>query len=775
MKVCIIDARHKASEGKSWIELMGKTKQGKNVLIKDYAKPYFYVEDNKKVRKKLEDLGVEYKKVNMKRGLEKEKVLKITMDKSSDINKVSEELHGFKRNDLDISFYKHYLMDKGIYPMNWVKVDGENLKKERGFDYVLRADKIKPLDSGVPEFRTLAFDIEVYDKEDNKEIIMISLAGKGCRKVITTCSVKMKQTVNVKSEKELLERFLEEVEKYDPDFIVGYNTDGFDFPALREKSEEHGIDLILGRGSEKMKFVRKSRTSAAKLSGRVHLDLYQFVSRILAPQMKSEVLSLGAVCKELIGEGKDQVSLLDIRKSWSEKKDLKKIAKYNLKDSVITLKLARHLMPQMFELSRVVGILPFNTCRSSYSQLVEKYFIRKAVEDGILIPRRPKYDEIQKRRGRKRFTGGFVREPIPGIHQKVSVIDYRSMYPSLIVSYNIDPSTLRCDCCKKKKNRIPGKDYWFCRKKKGFIPSKLKALLERRWNVKKKLKKRRTEELKNRDSSLKTIANATYGSFAFAGARWYCYECAEASAALGRMWIKKIMDKAEKQGLEVLYGDTDSLMVKGKGVDKFMKEVNDMLPGIMEVDLQGVYPRGLFVSTKTGKGAKKKYALLDKEGKLTIRGFEKVRKDWCSLAKDTQEQVLKTVLEENNPSKALKHVRKIVSKLKKGKVDLEKLAIYTRITKPLRKYKVSSPHVSAAKKLKKKGFEISPGLSILYVIGKGEGSISDRAEPFDYAKNYDPEYYINNQVIPAALRVLQVFDVDEKDIFKSKTLKEFTK
>jgi len=777
LRACIIDCRHQALEGKTWIELVGKTKDGKTVLIiDDSPKPYFYVEDNSRVRKKLDKLGVEYRKVKRRLGLENKNVLKVTVDVPSQVQEVSEKLHGFKRYGIDISFYKLYLMDKGVYPLEWVEVEGNEVGKEGKFDKILKAKKIQPLTIfKKPLLRILAFDLEVYEKLDKKEIMMVSLVGKDYRKVITTGKIRMKEALIVKSEKELLERFVEEVEKYNPDFIVGYNTDGFDFPVLREKFDEYRLDLTIGRDEKPMRFVRKARASAAKLFGRIHLDLYQFISRILAAQMKSEVLTLEAVSQELIGKGKKEVSWFDIYESWADKKDLARIADYNLNDSVITLELAEFLLPQIFELSRVVGQLPFDTCRSAYSQLVEWYFIRKAVEEGILVPRRPTFDVIRKRLGQPRYVGGFVKEPIPGIHKNVAVIDYRSMYPSLIVSYNIDPSTLNCKCCKKEKNVIPGKNYWFCKKRKGFIPSKLKELLEKRWKVKKQLKKKFSEDLKNRDSSLKTIANATYGSFAFSGARWYCYQCAEASATLGRMWVQKVMKKAEKSGLKVLYGDTDSLMVTGKGINSFVKAANKMLPGIMELELQGTFPRGLFVATRAGKGAKKRYVLLDKNGRLTIRGFEKVRKDWCQLAKDTQEEVMRIVLKENKPQKALDYVRRIVAKIKAGKVDLELLAVYTQLTRPLSEYKVISPHTVAARKLQAKGFAVSPGMSILYIITKGKGSISERAEPFNYAKSYDPDYYINNQIIPAALRILQVFGVKGEDFFKKESLKEFVK
>ncbi|MCK5334064.1 MAG: hypothetical protein KAJ24_06110, partial [Candidatus Aenigmarchaeota archaeon] len=220
---------------------------------------------------------------------------------------------------------------------------------------------------------------------------------------------------------------------------------------------------------------------------------------------------------------------------------------------------------------------------------------------------------------------------------------------------------------------------------------------------------------------------------------------------------------------QILLHNTDSLFLliendTEKVARKFLMDVNATLPGIMELDYEGTYLRGIFVQKKTGEGgAKKRYALIDKEGNVTIRGFEKVRRDWSRLAKDTQERVLELVLSDKK-DEAVEYVKKVVEKVKSGKVDLKELGIYTTVKRDLNKYAQIGPHVSAAKRAEKRGVTIHPGTTIQYVVTRGSGSISDRAELMKFAKNYDKNYYLENQILPAALRALSVLGVTKDDL-----------
>jgi DNA polymerase I len=252
-------------------------------------------------------------------------------------------------------------------------------------------------------------------------------------------------------------------------------------------------------------------------------------------------------------------------------------------------------------------------------------------------------------------------------------------------------------------------------------------------------------------------------------ARWYSREAAESVTAWGRQYIQGVGKKAEDAGFNVLYQDTDSIFLlmgdkKEEDVVNFMNKINSELPESMELELEDFYKRGVFVAKKTKeeKGAKKKYALINKEGKIKIRGFELVRRDWSKVARDTQRAVLRTILEEGSKEKAIQIVRDVIENLKTGNVDLNELVIYTQLKK--KNYVVTSPELAAAEKARKRKMKIKIGSIIGYIITKQGNSISERSELIEYAKDYDPDYYINNQVLPAVLRILGELGYTEDDI-----------
>jgi len=189
----------------------------------------------------------------------------------------------------------------------------------------------------------------------------------------------------------------------------------------------------------------------------------------------------------------------------------------------------------------------------------------------------------------------------------------------------------------------------------GVIPTLLENLIQRRMRIKSILKTLDSKSvdytiLSARSYAIKTIANAMYGYLGFGRSRWYCWECAASITALGRHYIKNVIEKAGDYNYNVIYADTDSLFIELKNknledANKFIEKINDELPKLMELDFQGFYPRGIFV-------AKKRYALSDTLGKLTVKGLEWVRRDWSNIAKETQIKVLRTILVDGSIDKA---------------------------------------------------------------------------------------------------------------------------
>jgi DNA polymerase I/DNA polymerase-2 len=797
MKFFILDTDYIVEGEKTKIRIWGKDERGRNGVLFFEEKPYFFVlAKNEKeamldIQKLLEEKKMSVERIEMSKtklaGEEKD-FIKIICKKPADPQniretiKVLEEKRREKGSIIDeyeysINFYRKFLIDRRINGCCWVEVDGKEIKTNYNVNFALDCQKIEVLEYiSMPEFKIVAFDIETVGKKGEKEIVMASFFGKNFKKVLTSQKANYKEWVEVlENEKKILERIVEIFQKENPDIVLTYYGDSFDFQVLNQRCEKNKIKLIISRDKKEKRFSRRARISAARFNGIVHVDLFNFIQNILSPNLQTEVLTLDSVAAEILGDKKIEMDYQELLESWKKGKNLEKLAEYCLKDSELTFKLGEILLPQIFEISRTVGQVLFDVSRMTYGQLVEWYLSRKAGEKGEIIPNQPKFEEIQERR-KKTYVGGFVKEPILGIHEKISVLDFRSLYPSLIVSFNISPETLSCECCKDNGHKVPELNYWFCKKREGFIPSVLKEIIKKRTELKKKLKTIPKDSfeykvLDNRQYALKIISNATYGYFGFSASKWYSKECAESCTALGRYWIKETIKEAEKEGFSVIYADTDSLFLKKsenieKEVSEFLEKINQKFPGILELELQGFYERGIFIPKGTYGTAKKRYALVDKNGNLLIRGLETVRRDWCNLAKEVQKKVLEFVLKEKNIEKAKEYVRKVINDLRKRKVSLKDLIIYEELTKPIEQYKLISPHVMAAKKLKQGGIEVGEGQVIMFVIQEGIGSISERAEPIEFAKleKIDLDYYIGHQILPAAMRILQALGVSENEL-----------
>ncbi|MFH0711140.1 MAG: DNA-directed DNA polymerase [Candidatus Aenigmatarchaeota archaeon] len=811
-ELVLFDVDYELEGNEGVILLYCKDSKGKSVLVKDKTfRTYFYVLPREgkpeEVKKKIHELdekkigtrifSVETCEMNWLN--ENRKVLKVIIENPRRIHDVRDAVKHWKEIEdtfeYDITYYKRYLIDKRLEPMGWMEVSGE-LMKDKGkykVDYMIQANSVKFLDSNKKfEARVMAFDTEWIEEKEKSKLIMLSLASStGLKKVLTTYdwSKKPPYVESVKDEKGIIEKFLEMIEKDDPDIIVGYNSDGFDFPELKDKASEFKIQMKIGRNDEQIFVVRRGRISSAKSKGRIHLDLFGFIRHVLAPSMKSEVFSLDEVSQELLGTGKKDMTYEEMVDIWSKKEQVERLAEYSMWDSELALRLAEHLLPQVYAISRLTGQLPSDAGRYTYSQLVESFYMRKAFADNVLAPNRPITEEIEMRREEPAYKGAVVIEPKKGIHSDILVFDFRSLYPTIIVTHNIDPWTFNFSPCKKKEH-VPQSDWYFCADKKGFIPQHLEEIVEKRKQIKNMMKKEKegSEQhrlYENEQYALKILANATYGYLGYFGAKWYKREAGAAAAAWGRYYIGLVVEEAKKSGFEVIYGDTDSLMAslgekmskeKLKEVgSKFEAAVNKKLPGIIELEFRNVYQGGIFVSREKGEvGAKKRYALLDYRGGLEIRGFETVRRDWCQLSKDIQRQVLTVVLKEKDPVKAVTLVRETIKKIGEGKVPLDQLVILEQITRPLSQYEQIGPHVKAAMKSSERGRPIGEGSLVAFVIVKGKGSISERAEPLEDVKQnqYDPDYYIGHQVLPASMRVLKALGYTEEEILGGKIQKK---
>jgi DNA polymerase elongation subunit (family B) len=802
-----LDFNYKIEEGKTYFYLFGRTDQKERIAVKIEHTPFFYAQiqdiDKETLTSRLKNLSLEAKpepaRVLQWEEGEKEllgkkiKLWKVFVNFPKAVPLISKELQGWgiECYEKDILFVHRTLRDLGVIPGTLVEAEGE-LKKESHLRVPLfEAKKLKQVSlENYSGFRTLAIDIETYAKEkildmDKNPILMLAFygvdeKGESFRKVITwkNFSHKLNYLEVVSDEVELLKRFKQIFLDFQPDILTGYFSDGFDLPYLKHRANKYKVKLDLGLDYSDLETGSKAdfREGESKITGIMHLDVCKFVRYIFGTNLKTDSYTLDAVAEELIGHKKHVVNLDNLAQVWDDGLDqLNDYCEYNLHDAHLTLQLCQKLLYDMLEFTKIVGLPTNDVIRMRFSRLVENYILKRAVEYKVLAPNKPIHEEVDQRL-EETYQGAFVYEPIPGLYKDLVVFDFRSLYPSIIISHNVGPESFHCTCCgKNKEARVPTQEeYWFCVREKKFIPMVLEQLVSIRADLKKQIKEARAKKentvmLEARSWAIKTLANSFYGYLGFFGARWYCIECARSTTAYARNYILTTIAKAEESGFKVIYSDTDSLfcLLGEQGIEKalgFQKEINAHLPGSMELELEGYYPRGIFVAARgSEKGAKKRYALISKEGKMKITGFEIVRSNASPLSKEVQEGVLRLVLEDKIPE-ALKFAQEKIQLLKSGKMPLNKLIIKTQITKELNEYSSIAPHVAVGWKLVEKGERVGPGSVVEYIICRGSGLVRDRAKiPVD-ARDYDADYYLNNQLLPAVVSIFAVLGYNENDL-----------
>ncbi len=815
-----VDVEQYFHEKRSCIALFGRTLDGKKVCVIDQQyQPYFFAilhEDAsaRVLAQAFEEIkimdaeeGEVYcvtdTEVVKKNFIGKEvTAIKIVLNDSRGLKKVRDLVKNVKgvqdAVEYDIQWTRKYLIDRNITPLLACVVEGDEMEGNFDVDIMVAATKIQQKsDVLIKDPKILAFDIEVYNErrypDDGRDpIVLLAFYGNdGFAKVITwkQFSNPKKHVEFVNDEGELLLRFRDVIHEYKPDYLVGYFSDGFDFPYIRARADKYHIRLNVGLDRSDVKFVRRSNSFSVKIRGIAHIDVYKFINRMMGDVLEIDSFDLDSVAKALLGEGKTDVDIDGLAQAWNhDAEKLRDYAEYNLNDAKITLRLMNIMLPNLNEIVKLVGQPIYDISRMSYGQLVEWYLIRQMRQFNELVPKRPSQPETVARRMQS-YEGAFVFQPEPGLYDNVVVFDFRSLYPSIISAHNICPSTLTKDVHQSHESPqidVDGQKnvYYFSYRKDGFIPSIVKDIIQRRIRIKDIIKGsegRPDPVLQARQNTLKILANAFYGYLGFPGARWYSKECAASIAAYGREYIKKVIEEAEKKNFKVIYADTDSTFIwlqdktRNDAVN-FMKEVNSGLPSLMELELQGFYPRGIFVMKKgESKGAKKKYALIDEQGKIKVTGFETIRGDWSSIAREVQNKVFEFVMKDSDVQGAVDYVKDVIKKIEQKEIPMEKMAIQKQLRKDIKDYDSVGPHVAAAQRMRDLGMYIGPGSVVRYVIEEGEGVLRDRARLLNEAKAYDVEYYIHNQIIPAVEKIFEVLGY-KKEVFihhEQKSLGEF--
>ena len=797
-------------QGRNYAKIIGRTDKGKQVCIIDSCDIYFWAILKPKIsEKRIKQIQEKIQKIKIKLPSRTSKVLKTELHNKNFLGKPVKAIKIFitnykdahaiadkiprkyiaKRREKDLKYITKYILEKKLKPLQWYKIKGELLDNEEfgginniDVDICLKVNKISETTQKNFLPKILAYDIEADELEIGKgEISMISLVGKNFKKVLTwkKSPTKLDYVECFEDEEEMIEKFVEYVKKYQPDILTGYFSDGFDLPYLKARAEKLKIKLPLGVDNSQPRFSR-GRFLTGKISGIVHIDLLRFIRTVYAQYLKSETLSLNEVSNELLGERKLDFNPLESAKSdnliWED------FFKYNLQDSVLAYKLTEKLWADLFELTKIVQEPLFNISRAGLSSLVENYILHNLEKFNEIAEKRPIHEEIGNRRAKKSVEGAFVFQPKPGLYENIAIFDFISMHTSIIVSFNISKATL---LEKKQKDSYESpelefenkKTKFYFSKKPGFFPLLLKEIFEKRKQFKQEYKKNPNPITKARSNVFKLLSASVHGYQGFFGARYYSLEASASVLAFVRKFNKEIIEKTKKEKYTPIYADTDSVaftLNKHTKQDalKLLKKINKNLPGIMELDLEGFFKRGIWVTKRTGEfGAKKKYALIDKNNKIKIRGFETVRRDWCNLARQLQNKILKNILEQGNEKSALKITKEVIKKIKNREIDKKDLIIRTQLKKPLDEYKAITPHVIAARKIKEKNLPVDIGMLIEYFIAETRERktlVRDKVKLPDEKGEYNMKYYLERQILPAVENIFQVFNINLKEIIEGK-------
>ncbi|MBE6496795.1 MAG: DNA polymerase [Methanobrevibacter sp.] len=588
--VVILDIDYVTFEDKPVIRLFSKDGDKNIILLDDTFEPYLYVvSDN--IEECIQEIKDNLDVVNAEHVIKKDfqiesDFIKVTFKHPQELAKNRDNLRDLENviqiREFDIPFYRRYLMDKDIIPMTEVVAVGEEVESflkldstKQDITIIKLTEPLKRVEEYPQNFRILSFDLEVRNphgmpNSDEDEIIMIGVASNfGINQVISTKtnSDDRDDFVNqVDSEREMIQEFVRIIKDNNVDIIVGYNSDNFDFPYLKDRAKLLGVDLDIGMDESDVKYIRRGYANAASLKGLIHVDLYLVMRRY----MSLERYTLERVYYELFGEEKIDVPGEQIFEFWDNGGEaLDNLFDYSLDDVVSTLKIAEQTLPLNLELTRIIGQPLFDVSRMATGQQAEWFLVKQAYFDDEVVPNK-QGSNFADRANAEDNEGGYVKEPETGLHENLVQFDFRSLYPSLIISKNISPDVMELGDVENEDeyNISPEHGIKFKKSPQGFIPSVIDKILQERFRIKREMKASNDPQQKKaldvQQQAIKRLANTMYGIYGFPRFRWYSFECAKAITSWGRQYIKSSIKKAEEFGFYTIYADTDGFYVKYK-------------------------------------------------------------------------------------------------------------------------------------------------------------------------------------------------------------------
>lgn len=615
----------------------------------------------------------------------------------------------------------------------------------------------------IPKLRWVSLDIETHDLRGRLYSIAVSYEGshqifmvKHARQV----STEEANNLNIhwcESEQATLYEFFNWIHEYDPDLIMGWNIVGFDLAFIKWKCQQIKIPFSLGRGGETATVLEAQsagQISVARIPGRVVLD---GISCLKGAFWIFEHYELGFVAQQILGEEKlisaEGDKLQEIRRQYLE--DPLALAAYNLQDC--------ELVARIFEKADLIN---FAIERAKMTGLaMDRQGGSTAAFDNLYLPRlhRKGYvaPDIGSQKNDTSSPGGYVMDSIPGLYKNVLVLDFKSLYPSIIRTFKIDPFGLAVGLNDPKNKTIPG----FLGAQFSQTQHILPGLVTQLWNDRDLAKAAKNAPL---SYAIKIIMNSFYGVLGSSGCRFFNPQLASSITRRGHEIIQQSALFIEQQEFSVIYGDTDSVFVHlddevsesaandtgnqlAHKLNIYWQEQLEKRFGIkshLEIEFETHYLRFLMPTIRGSEaGSKKRYAgMVRKQDQLEIvfKGLETVRSDWTQLAKTFQQELYRRIFHDEPYAD---YVRDFSERLNTGEYD-EQLTYTKRLRRPLESYTSSQPsQVKAARKMR------NPGRRIQYVITlNGPDPLENITAKPDY------QHYQDKQLKPVADSILYFLD-----------------
>jgi replicative DNA polymerase I (EC 2.7.7.7) len=506
--------------------------------------------------------------------------------------------------------------------------------------------------------------------------------------------------------------------------VVTFNGDNFDMPYLYYRA------VALGFKKEEIPVV--ARRDYVTVAPGIHIDLYKFFA-IKAIEVYAfggvyrGERGLDAIASAILGVGKVE------RQGVVSSMPLDELAEYNFRDAFITLYFTLHndelVMKLMVLLSRIAKLPLEDLTRSQVSAWIRNMLYYEHRRRGWLIPNK---EDIIKSRGEaytravikgKKYAGAVVLDPPAGVFFNIYVLDFASLYPSVISKWNLSYETVNCQNKEGAERPIAELPHWICRGRRGITSLLVGILRDLRVHVYKRLAKSATTPQEKAlydvvQSAMKVFINASYGVFGAETFPLYCPPVAELTTALARYVMTSTVLRAVELGMEPIYGDTDSLFLLGASDEKIKGLVDYAAQLGIDIDLDKVYRFVLF------SGRKKNYLGVTSDGGVVIKGLVGKKRNAPVFVKDLMDDIverLRNVGTLDDLFKVREEVSALVkeyeSELREKRITLDKLAIKTSLNKDLDEYTKNKPqHVKAAELVSKAvGVKLGRGDVISYV------------------------------------------------------------